>query len=199
MQKPSFLKKMIFSFLIFFTLIFISELFFRIAIVENFFGHSVNYDRSDIYYHVDEERLHSISYGDPISRKMAIVGDSFTRGVGVQIDDRFSSKLEIMLNANKKAKPFRIFVFDEPGTSTFQQIRLVEAALNHDPELIVLSVCLNDTEDWARPNELHEWRKNMIPKEPSKSLQSFLNMSKIANLLYNKMQTVKSNRGYIDY
>lgn len=39
----------------------------------------------------------------------------------------------------------------------------------------------------------------MIFKKPSSNLQAILKLSRIASLFYNKLQIVKSNKGYIDY
>jgi hypothetical protein len=153
------------------------------------------HDRSRIFYEIAPERQHPTPEEAKIARRVAIVGDSFTRGVGVQIDDRFAAKLERMLNANAGARPVVVDVFDEPGTSTFQQLPLLEQALAKKPDLVLLSICLNDTEDWKRPHELHRWRAEGQPS----THRTILHSSRLLALAHAKIQLQRAKSGYIQY
>ncbi len=193
------MKKIIYSFIYILIILFTLETLFRLIPDKWLALHTYFFDRSSIYYHVDDVRLHPWSNLLEKPRRIAIVGDSFTRGVGVQIHDRFSSKLEQMLNVNENAMPIRVDVFDEPGTSTFQQIDLVNQALQLSPELIILSICLNDTEDWTRPKELEDWRKQMLPVHQKGAFASLIELSHFMNWIYNKFLMVSARKGYINY
>lgn len=157
------------------------------------------FDRSPIYFKIDDERLHPWNHIAEESRRIVVVGDSFAQGVGVQLTDRFAHKLERMLNANRDAPPFRVDVLARPGTSTFQQIGLLNWALELDPELVVLALCLNDTEDWTDPRQLQAWRRKMIPRRPSRRWERFFSVFRLAGWTYNRLQAARARRGYLDY
>lgn len=158
-----------------------------------------SHDRSHIFYQLAPERAHPTPEEARNARRVAIIGDSFTRGVGVQIDDRFSAKLERMLNANAGARPVVVDVFDEPGTSTFQQLPLLEQALSRKPDLAILSVCLNDTEDWNRPHELRKWREEGQPSPPTGLHRTVLRSSRLLALAHAKVQLRRAKSGYVEY
>lgn len=157
------------------------------------------FDRSPVYFQVDEERFHPWSHQAEESRRIVVVGDSFAAGVGVQKTDRFAARLEQMLNVNREAVPFRVDVLARPGTSTYQQVNLVHWALTFDPELVILAICLNDTEDWTNPRELQDWRDKMIPRPPSPGLKRFFSLSQLSGWIYNRIQSLRARRGYLEY
>ena len=174
------------------------ELALRILHYKPTFNALEHSDRSPIYYRIDPERLHPFAGREDVLR-IAVVGDSFAHGVGVQEDDRFASKLERMLNANAKTRPAVVEVFAECGTSTFQQMPLVEQALAVGPELVILSVCLNDAENWRRPHEILAWRNEMQPVPPPVCIAPAIRASRLLGMIYLKIQHSRARKGYYRY
>lgn len=175
------------------------EVLFRVIQSRYIISHLSCFDRSAVYFQVDEERLHPWSHLAENSRSIAVVGDSFTRGAGVQLTDRFAAILERMLNVNRDAMPFKVEVLALPGTSTFQQINLARSALELEPELVILAICLNDTEDWTRPDELEAWRSRMIPRRPPRILERFFSISRLSGWAYGRIQSIRTRQGYLSY
>jgi hypothetical protein len=156
-------------------------------------------DRSTLFYEIQPARRHPWTAGASNVLRIAVVGDSFTRGCGVQIDDRYGAHLERMLNLNTGLPPAEVLVYDEPGTSTFQQLPLVRRALAEKPRVLVLGICLNDTEDWANPRELHRWREDQTPHPPAPWLAPALRVSRTLAFLYNRAEGARAYRGYLRY
>jgi hypothetical protein len=100
------------------------------------------------YWDVNED-----GYRDkPFSRRgnkkaVMVIGDSFTAGSGVKDPaDRFSDKLESNPAFNDKAVFWNL---GQPGSNTPHEfIRIKESGL--DPDVILISYCLNDIHDAAK-------------------------------------------------
>jgi hypothetical protein len=90
-------------------------------------------------------------------------------------------------------------VYALAGTSTFQQIGLLEEALTWKPRLVVLGVCLNDTEDWANPKELDRWREKLLPRVPDRWLARVLSFSRALNWIYTHAQAAEAQRTDLRY
>jgi hypothetical protein len=84
----------------------------------------------------------------PGTFRVIAVGDSFTFGPHLQLDDTYPQRLERMLNLNTPA-PLRAEVYNYgfSGTSTFRQVPIVASALSNHPDLLILQITLNDAED----------------------------------------------------
>lgn len=193
------MKKILFTFILIGLILLGMEILFRLIPARYRDPPAAPFDRSPVYFRVDDERLHPWDHLAEDGRRIAVVGNSFAAGVGVQITDRFASKLEQMLNVNREAVPFRVDVLARSGTSTYQQIELVKAGLELEPELVVLALCLNDTEDWTNPRQLQAWREKMVPRPPSPGWRRFFSVSRLSGWIYNRIQTFRARRGYLDY
>ena len=156
-------------------------------------------DRSDVFYRMDRERLHPFEAGTAGVFRIAVIGDSFAHGEGVQVDDRFAAKLERMLNANAGVRPACVDVYARCGTSTYQQMPLLEKALEEEPDLVVLSVCLNDTENRRNPLQLRAWRLEMQPAAPSGIWTVLVRVSHLFGLIHYKLEHHKARKGYFRY
>ena len=123
-------------------------------------------DRSSYFYVPDEACRHLWTRGATNILRLAAIGDSFTAGAGVQVDDRYAERLERLLNTRAGMTPAEVHVFAKNGTSTFQQVGLLDDALKEKPRIILLGICLNDMEDWARPEVLKQWRHRILATPP---------------------------------
>jgi len=160
-------------------------------------------DRPAVFYRMAPERSHPWTLDPTNVLRIVIIGDSFTDGVGVQIDERYGSQLERMLNLNARVMPAEVRVRGSPGTSTFQQVDILRRALaEYHPRIVVLGICLNDTEDWTNPAETWRWLNEWIflaTSKPSKTAEWFLRHSRVLAALHGRVRAVKSQIGIRKY
>ena len=80
--------------------------------------------------------------------RIAVVGDSFTWGQGVQADERFSAVLERSLGSR-----YEVLNFGIPGNNMPEHLQVLERALSVSPDFVLLQLYINDFEmpDMARP------------------------------------------------
>ena len=156
-------------------------------------------DRPATFFHVDPERQPLAAVADEEAVRIAVVGDSFTVGAGVQTGDRYAAQLERMLNARAGLKPVKVKLFAHAGTSTFQQLQLLKEALRWQPDVLVLGICLNDAEDGAKPDQIAAWRRDMLPPPPGPRLAAFLRHSAFLSAVYRGWGAREARRGFARY
>ena len=158
-------------------------------------------DRSAVYYHSDGERDHpwSLGIGATNVLRFAVVGDSFSWAQGVQFNDRYANRLEELLNLRAGMPPAEVRVYAECGTSTFQQIRLVEQALKEKAQFVILGICVNDMEDWTNPKELQHWRSRLLPFIPPRPVARVLRCSRALTWLYTELQLMGAHKAEFRY
>jgi hypothetical protein len=116
------------------------------------------------------EPLNTAGYRDfehskrkPAGVKRAVfVGDSFTFGVGVLLDDTYPKRVERTLSADRSEK-WESVVFATPGAGTSQEAGVIESeAFAYEPDLLVLGYVLNDAEepDSAERRRAQEWTEH---------------------------------------
>lgn len=155
-------------------------------------------DRSHCYYQIAPERAHPWSVGASNLLRIVVIGDSFTHGVGVQMDERYGAQMERMLNLNTGVRPVEVKVLANPGTSTFQQLPILYKALEYRPEIVILGICLNDAEDWTNPKQVNEWLQEWIflaSSTPGPKLQAVLDRSRLASLVFQRVIAARSQSG----
>jgi hypothetical protein len=162
-------------------------------------GHRPDADRSSLFYDLAPERDHPASHGTTQVLRIAVVGDSFSRGIGVQIDDRYGARIERMLNLNKESMPAEVLVYSRPGTSTFQQLDLLPVALAQKPAIVILGICLNDTENWADPNLIKKLRADRRISDPPAYQAWLAHHSRAAGYVLARMRTIQSSQHYVAY
>ena len=92
------------------------------------------------------EEYDSLAFNEPNIKKILLIGDSFTFGYGINIEDQFGSILEDLLN--KSNDHFMIINAGVGGWGTLQATRY-----SHDnfsffkPDIIVYTFCGNDPDD----------------------------------------------------
>jgi hypothetical protein len=153
------------------------------------------FDRSAAFYLSDRQGSPDRGEAATDPLRIAVIGDSFTKGVGVQTYDRYADRMEWLFNLNRDARPVRIRVFDKAGTSTSQQISLLKQALAWKAELVILGVVLNDTEDRTRPREIALRRASIYPPPPPFWLTSW----RTGSLLYSRWSAGRSRTSFAEY
>ena len=158
-------------------------------------------DRSTFLFMPDKRHDHTWSVNDdPTNQiRIAVIGDSFTVGSGVQVDDRYANRLESMLNMKDEVPDVDVDVFAKCGTSTFQQIDLLEEALKWKPKIVILGICLNDMEDWAKAEELDRWRTPLMPLVPPDWIARPLHCSKALTWIYGRIEQMGPHRNELRY
>jgi hypothetical protein len=87
------------------------------------------------------DRLYSLEKPEGVVR-IAVVGDSFTMGSGIEIDDVYHSVLESRLNAEGREPRFEFLSFGV-GTYDVRSYTSItkEEVLRYDPDLILIGFC----------------------------------------------------------
>lgn len=156
------------------------------------------WDRSPTFFDLPAHQGVSLTPGvEPL--RIALIGDSFAQGAAVQEDDRYASRLERLLNTHTNLPPVVVNAHVRAGTSTYQQLELLEEALREKPRLVMLGICLNDTEDWTNPDQLVAWRKRWWPAPPGGLLAPLVRHSRVAALVQRKVADLRMRRGYLRY
>jgi hypothetical protein len=104
------------------------------------------------------------SYEKPAgSRRITFLGDSFTAGHGVLLEERFA-------NVIRKAKPdWQVHALARLGSSTAEQLALLEKVIQHGYELdvVVLVYYFDDILYFMDGRAVHRFFKNFSPTPPN--------------------------------
>lgn len=103
--------------------------------------------------YVMEVRTNSLGFRDqegeaeaPDTETVVFLGDSFTFGFGVDLDQRFDEVLAQKLNETE----YRLINLGTPAWGTLQATRyLLDRLQEFDPDIVVLTFCANDPSDDA--------------------------------------------------
>jgi len=77
--------------------------------------------------------------------RVVVLGDSFTFGGKVQVEDTFPSVLERELHASAPSRRFEALNLAVPGYNTEQEmLSLKEEGLSYEPDLVIVNFVLND-------------------------------------------------------
>ena len=80
-------------------------------------------------------------------RRILFVGDSFTYGVGILLDDTYPKRTERALSISRSEK-WESIVMAVPGVGTAEEAKIIESeAFAYSPDVLVLGYVLNDAED----------------------------------------------------
>lgn len=131
--------------------------------------------------------------------RISVVGDSFTFGPNMQLDDTFPKRLGRMLQLQSKTKnsqPNQIEVLNRgfSGYGTAQQVDEVKREAVEGADLIIHEITLND----AEPHMLSEKEKRKLFDAPHLRAPIFKVWSSLGFLL-SRLQNSKTHSIYIDY
>ncbi len=88
--------------------------------------------------------------------RIIALGDSFTFGAGLQIDDSYPKRLERLLNLNISQPKVEVLNFGTPGYSTRNEASFLSNGFGYSPDLVILQITLNDPEiKQYVPAEMH--------------------------------------------
>ena len=155
------------------------------------YGIRMNYPNIDVWHTTPDYRINirtnskgvrndrEINYAKPLGKKRIIVlGDSFTVGYGVNIEDLYVTQLENRL----KEAGYNVEVANL-GVSGFSNaeelIMLEKEGLKYSPDLIILAYFQNDLDDNVRSGLYGISNGNLIRKN-----QTYLPQIKTRNFLY---------------
>ena len=151
------------------------------------------YDRPVTGYAPHAERLSRRFSTEPPGLKVAVVGDSFTLGYGNHWYDAYPRRLEHLLNLNTDAPPAEVRVFARNDTTTWDQLRFLDAAMAWEPDLLVLGIFLNDTED-PGDAQLGEYRQAMSPRLYGGWTRRVLRTSRLAAWVHLRLAYIRGHR-----
>ncbi len=88
-------------------------------------------------------------------RRIAVLGDSYTQGVGVEFSETFSKRLEAELSRSGNAH--EVINFGVSGYNTVMELATFrEVAAKFRPDLVIVAYVLNDTERWGSSGQVQE-------------------------------------------
>jgi len=107
------------------------------------------------------------------TKRIAIVGDSFVFGFGVEENETFVKILERKLN-EKYEKNFEVMDFGESAYGTEQEYFVIkDAVLKYSPDLIILAFSPNDLKENTKFN-LFDVKNNSLVRNPLKEISASL-------------------------
>jgi hypothetical protein len=130
--------------------------------------------------------------------RVAVLGDSFTMAVGVDIESAFHSVLEDRLNRESSGIQYEFINFGVGGYVPRQILATLEyKALNYNPDLVLLCVGTVEFNRWDMPEERYT-QPYSIKRSTHPFFESFfiklLKRSNLVNYFKHKFRKVNSNR-----
>ncbi|MBI4451962.1 SGNH/GDSL hydrolase family protein [Candidatus Woesearchaeota archaeon] len=87
--------------------------------------------------------------------RIAVLGDSFTFGTGIEnMESTYPKILQTKLNAKARTIKYGVFNFGKEGVDTEYEIKILQQyALKYNPDIIIVGYVLNDFRDAASQNK----------------------------------------------
>lgn len=115
----------------------------------DYYGYVVELNKTTI--RINQDGFRDLDY--PLKKgnntyRIAVIGDSFTFGQGVELNQTYPKQLEFLLNANSNNTHYEIMNFGVPGYNTFQEVQfLKDKALKYNPNMVIVGYLSNDIID----------------------------------------------------
>jgi lysophospholipase L1-like esterase len=105
--------------------------------------------RAEVDYLINERGLRGPDRGfakAPGTRRIVVSGDSIAFGYWVAVDDAYPAQIEALLRRGADPpSPVEVVNLGVPGYNLGQEFEFLQTeGLRYDPDLVILSVCLND-------------------------------------------------------
>lgn len=79
------------------------------------------------------------------TRRIAVIGDSISYGIGVEVEESWPKQLEKKLNEDNPGARFEVINFSVPAYSTVQEAEVLRTkAVKYDPDLVIIAAFEND-------------------------------------------------------
>lgn len=89
--------------------------------------------------------------------RIAVLGDSITYGTGVRFEDTYHQKLQALLRDRSPEKNIEVLTFNQGATNTEWALKQYQySARKYHPDIVLLGFCLNDFENYEKPQRLTE-------------------------------------------
>lgn len=93
--------------------------------------------------------------------RIIVLGDSYTFGWGVEMNETFSKVLERKLNMGSGGTRYEVMNLGVPGYDATQEAEMYRTAgARYNPDLVIIGFCSNDVESSALQRELYEKLKD---------------------------------------
>lgn len=129
-------------------------------------------------------------------RRAVCIGDSFTWGVSVLVDDAWPQRIERALS-RERGEPWEAVNLAEPGLNAVQEAsRLDSEGFAYGPDAVIVAWVLNDSEDEqaAEARRAADWVEER-KQGPSPSL---LDRSALARLVRSRVRATVENRRRVE-
>jgi hypothetical protein len=130
------------------------------------------------------------------TRRVVLLGDSFTWGASVLFDDGYGQRLERWLR-ERRGEPWEVVNLAVPGMNTVgQSAQLVSEGFGYGPDVVILGYVLNDSEDEnaAEARRAADWLADRTPAPPS----SLLDRSVLLRVVRTRLWATRENRRRVE-
>ncbi len=172
------------------------EGFCRIVVPES--ARTIAVDRAARVYGAQHDREHPHSEGRSNVLDVIVVGDSLAFGPGNHRCDRFSNRLEWLMNLNDGVRPACVETKASPS-ALYQQSKALDWALEQHPDLVIFAVHVNDTEDWENPAAMVELRSRLTRRPEHTWLRPAMQRSVLVRQIVRAVDTRRAARGAASY
>ena len=131
---------------------------------------------------------------DPGVYRITVVGDSFTFGPYLQLEDTFPKRLEHFLNLDPSAQRVEVLNRGVSGSATTDQVAIVEKAIAAGANVVVLEITLND----AEPHSLTADERKTLFEDPLQVSNRFA-WWKSLRFLLSRIHNSQTVSRYIEY
>jgi lysophospholipase L1-like esterase len=97
--------------------------------------------------------------------RIIVLGDSYTEGVGVEINETYSKQLEILLNNNSKTN-IEVFNFGVSGYNTLDEVNIFfEKGVKYNADIILIGYLYNDIDNQTQIRKITNYllEKKKLP------------------------------------
>lgn len=130
--------------------------------------------------------------------KVAILGDSFAHGGGVDWGDAYGQRLSLLLNLNTAAPPAEVRVWARDGFNTEEELKFLRPVFRWEPQVVILGVFLNDSEDRSDP-ENWRLRQELLPRVPEGWSRVVLRSSRALGWIWQRLDSIRQQRAAAAY